>query len=183
MKTVPGHLANAVTPLVTGSAPGAGTVALYAVANCGGSPVARVSPAQLAAGVPIRVVRNALTGFSGVSLGAGGASRCSAPVYYSQDSTRPHTRITMGPGHKTRRRAAVFRFKDAADSGPGTKFLCRFNKKGKWRKWHRCKSPVKIRRLKPRRHQYVFKVRAVDSAGNRDKKPAKRRFKVIRYPG
>ena len=113
---------------MTGSAPGAGAVDLYAVANCAGSPVARVSPAQLAAGVPIRVVRNALTGFSGVSLGAGGASGCSAPAYYSEDSTRPHTRITMGPGHKTRRQAAVFRFKDAAGSGPGTKFLCRFNK-------------------------------------------------------
>lgn len=180
LRTVPGGPSNQVAPLLTGSAPGAGGVVLYALANCGGSPVARVSPAQLAAGVPVRVVRNALTGFSGVSVGAGGASGCSAPVYYSQDSTRPHTRITMGPASKTRRRVAVFRFVDTARSGAGTRFLCRLNEKGRWRRWRRCRSPVKIRHLKPRRHRYVFRVRAVDRAGNRDRRPARRGFKVVR---
>jgi len=183
LRTLPSGWGNTITPRVTGSAPGATTVRVYDVANCTGQPVAKVSIVAFAAGVRIRVVANAITAFSAVSVGAGGASRCSAPVYYGEDSRRPHTRITMGPASKTRRRVAVFRFIDTTGSGPGTKFLCRFNKKGKWRKWRRCKSPVKIRRLRPRRHRYLFRVRAVDPAGNRDRKPAKRRFKVVRRRG
>ncbi len=175
LRVLPSGLANNTIPAVAGSAPGAEAVKLYGVANCSGSPLARVSPGQLAAGVPVRVLPNAITAFSAVSIGAGGASGCSAPAYYTEDSTRPHTRITMGPSSKTRRRVAVFRFTDTTGAVPGTRFLCKVNK----RKWRKCRSPIKIRHLRPRK--YVFKVRAVDTAGNRDKKPAKRRFRVVRH--
>lgn len=178
LHTVPGSGSNDSTPQVAGSAPGANLVKLFAVANCAGSPVAKVTPAELAAGVPVRVTPNAITAFSGISVGAGGrASSCSAPVYYSEDSTAPHTRITMGPASKTRKKVAVFRFVDTTGNPPGTTFLCRVDKK----KWKRCHSPMKIRHLKPRR--YLFQVKAVDPAGNQDTKPAKRRFKVVRAHG
>src|SRR5262249_3297745 len=117
------------------------------------------------------------TGFSAISVGGGGASRCSAPVYYNEDSTVPHTRITMGPASKTRKKIAVFRFVDTSGDPAGTSFLCRVNKA----KWKACKSPMKIRHLHPRK--YLFQVTAVDPAGNQEPKPAKRRFKVVRAAG
>lgn len=181
LRVLPSSLANHTTPVIAGSAPGAEAVRLYGVANCSGSALARVSPEQLSAGVPVRVAPNAITAFSAVSLGPGGASSCSSPAYYTEDSIRPHTRITMGPASKTRRRVAVFRFTDTTGAGPGTKFFCKVNKLRKWKKWRKCKSPMKFRGLRARR--YEFRVRAVDPAGNRDRKPAKRRFKVVRHRG
>jgi hypothetical protein len=178
LRTVPGNTSNNLSPTVTGSAPGASQVKLFAVANCSGTPVAKVSPAQLAAGVPVRVTPNAIAAFSGISVGSGGtASACSAPVYYSEDSTAPHTRITMGPASKTRKKVAIFRFVDTTGNPPGTTFFCRVNGK----RWKQCRSPMKIRHLKPRR--YTFQVKAVDPAGNQDAKPARRRFKVVRARG
>ena len=40
-----------------------------------------------------------------------------------------------------------------------------------------CKSPKKYKKLKPGKH--VFKVRAIDKAGNVDPTPAKKKFKVL----
>ncbi len=174
LRTSPGGWANDTTPTVTGSAPGAARVKIFDVANCTGNPVANVTAAQFAAGVEVRVVPNALTAFAGISVGSGGESSCSRPVYYGEDSTLPHTRITMGPASKTRRRVATFRFTDTTGTLPGTKFFCKVNKK----KWKACKSPLKIKHLHPRK--YLFRVKAVDLAGNSDAKPAKRRFKVVR---
>ena len=174
LRLLPATFANSTRPAVAGSAPGADSVRLFGVANCAGSPLTTVSPAQLAAGIPVRVTANAVTAFSAVSVGTGGASGCSAPVFYTNDSIAPRTRITMGPAAKTRRRVAVFRFTDVNGTVPGTRFFCKVNK----RKWQRCKSPMRIKRLRPR--NYVFQVMAVDPAGNQDAKPAKRRFKVLR---
>ena len=92
---------------------------------------------------------------------------------YIEDSLAPRTRITLGPGAKTRRRTAVFRFLDATGN-PGTTFLCRLDR-GKWRA---CKTPRSFRRLRFGRH--VVRVKATDAAGNRETVGAKRRFKVIR---
>ncbi len=174
LRLLPSGLANSTTPAVAGSAPGADSVKLFDVANCAGSPLARVSPAALDAGVQVRVTANAITAFSAVAVGPGGSSACSAPVFFTNDSVAPRTRITMGPASKTRRRVAVFRFTDVNGTLPGTRFFCKVNK----RKWKACKSPMKIRHLRPRK--YTFRVKAVDPAGNHDKKPAKRRFKVVR---
>jgi hypothetical protein len=174
LRTVPGGVANVDTPLVTGSAPGAVSVRIFTSPGCEGAPVASGSAAQLAAGITIPIVDNVVVAFYGVSVGPGGpVSRCSAPVYYVEDSTPPHTRITMGPAAKTRRHTAVFRFTDVNGEMPGTEFFCQVDR----RSWSRCSSPLHLRRLRIRR--YVVRVRAIDPAGNVEKKPALRRFKVL----
>jgi hypothetical protein len=68
-------------------------------------------------------------------------------------------------------RTAKFRF---VSSEAGSTFQCRLDKKP----FKPCRSPKKYKRLKPGKH--VFEVRALDAAGNRDKTPAARRFRVPR---
>jgi hypothetical protein len=174
LRTIPGGFANDNTPLVAGSAPGAASVRIFTNPECDGSPVAKGSVNQFEDGLEVPVVDNALVAFYGVSIGPGGSpSRCSAPVYYVEDSLTPHTRITMGPASKTRKRKAVFRFTDTTGDAAGTIFFCKFDR----RKWTQCKSPLDLRRLHLKRH--VLLVKAVDPAGNAETKPALRRFKVV----
>jgi hypothetical protein len=169
---LPSERANDLTPSVAGSAPGASSVTIYASANCSGSPVAKGTPAQLAAGFQVSVPKNAATTFSAVSIGAQ-HSACSDPVTYTEDSLAPRTRITMGPGVKTRKRKAVFRFTDITEDPPGTTFKCKVDKA----KWKPCVSPFRMKHLKLGHH--ALKIRATDSAGNRERHPVKRRFIVV----
>ena len=171
----PGGRANDNDPSVVGSAPGAASVSVYVGSNCSGSPVAKGSADQLAAGLQVHVADDTTTTFSAVSA-SGQRSACSAPVTYVEDSTAPLTRITMGPGVKTRKRKAVFRFTDVTDDPPGTTFRCKVDRA----KWRPCSSPLHLRRLRISRH--TVKVRAVDAAGNAEAKPVKRRFRVVRRP-
>jgi hypothetical protein len=175
LRTVPGGRANDSAPLVTGTAPEAATVKIFENAACSGAPVAKGSAAQFAAGLQVQVAENRATSFYGVSVGAGGGqSTCSAPVVYVEDSTPPHTRITMGPGAKTRRSTVVFRFTDTTGDEPGTVFYCRMDHS----RWRTCRTPFRAKHLSRRRH--VFQVTAVDPYGNREAKPVKQHFKVIR---
>jgi hypothetical protein len=174
LRMSPGGRANDNAPLVTGSAPGATTVKVFNNANCNGTPVAKGSADQLAAGLAVQVADNTTTSFSAISAAGGPPSPCSSPVTYTEDSTAPLTQITMGPGVKTRKRKAVFRFTDASDDPPGTTFLCKVDR----HKWAQCSSPLKVRRLGFRRH--TVRVKAIDSAGNAEATGAKRRFKVVR---
>jgi hypothetical protein len=80
----------------------------------------------------------------------------------------------MGPGVKTRKHKAVFRFADTTDDPPGTTFLCKVDR----HRWAQCSSPLKVRRLGFSRH--IVRVKAIDSAGNAEATGAKRRFKVVR---
>ena len=64
----------------------------------------------------------------------------------------PNTRITRKPAKKTRKRATNFRF---VSSLAGSKYECRLDKAG----WSSCKSPRKLKKLKPGKH--TFRVRAV----------------------
>jgi hypothetical protein len=173
LRTIPGGRANDNTPKLTGSAPGANTVKVFGGADCKGAPVAQGSQAQFAAGLEVRVVDNMVATFSAASFAGGNQSACSDPVTYVEDSTAPRTRITMGPGAKTRRRTAVFRFTDITDNAPGTAFFCKLDR----RKWKPCGSPYKVKKLPRKPH--TVRVKAVDSAGNAEGKGAKRRFKVI----
>jgi hypothetical protein len=174
LRTIPGGFANDNTPLVTGSAPGAASVRIFTNPECDGSPVAKGSVGEFEDGLEVRVVDNAVIAFYGTSVGPGGASsRCSAPVFYIEDSLTPRTRITMGPASKTRKRKAVFRFKDTTGDAAGTTFFCKFDR----RKWKQCKSPLNLRRLPLQPH--VLRVKATDPAGNVETKPAQRRFKVV----
>lgn len=174
LRTVPSGRANDNAPEVIGSAPGAASVKLFANSNCSGAPVAMVSPGQLTAGVEVRVPDNSTTDFAGVSVANGKQSVCSPPATYIEDSTPPRTRITMGPGAKTRHHKVVFRFADIGDDPAGASFLCKVDR----HKWKLCHSPFKLKHLSYSRH--TLRVRGTDPIGNAEAKPAKRSFKVVR---
>lgn len=168
----PKAVANYNSPAVAGSAPDAGSVVLYANGNCSGTPLAKGSPVQLSAGFTMQVADNTTTTYSAVAVG-GQRSDCSAPVTYIEDSTSPLTRVTMGPGVKTRKHKVVFRFTDVAEDPPGTSFFCKVDKS----RWRACASPLRLKHL--RRSRHVVRIRAVDLAGNAEKFGAKRIFKVV----
>lgn len=176
LRTIPGGSANNNTPLLTGTALGAATVRIYATPDCSGSPVAKGSAGEFAAGLPVRVVDNVVAVFSGISASGGKDSKCSDPAVYVEDSMTPHTRITMGPAAKTAKRKAIFRFTDTTGNVPGTAFLCRVDR----RKWKQCASPLRLRSLRPRR--YLIQVKATDPAGNAEQRGAKRSFRVVARP-
>jgi hypothetical protein len=173
LHTVPGGRANNNTPSVIGTAPGASQVKVFGNSGCAGAAIATVSPAELSGGVSVRVPDNSVTDFAAISIAKGKQSFCSTAATYIEDSSPPRVRITMGPGAKTRRHKAVFRFADISGEPTGTSFSCRVNR-GKWRP---CYSPFKLKHLHFRR--YVLKVRATDDVGNTEAKPSKRSFKVI----
>jgi hypothetical protein len=177
LRMIPGAAANNNTPLVAGTATGAGAVRIYAGGSCDDNAiVARGSVAELAAGIPVRVVDNVSATFSAVALTGATASKCSQAVTYVEDSLSPHTRITMGPASKTAKRKAVIRFTDTTGDAPGTTYFCKVDKA----KWKACSSPLRLKKLKPKHH--LVRVKAVDPAGNAEAKGAKRGFKVIRHP-
>ena len=178
LRTIPGVRSNDSTPLVTGTAPGAVSVRIYANASCSGTPVAKGSAAQFtASGLQVAVTENTATSFYAVSVGSNDVrSSCSAPVVYFEDSTLPHTRITMGPGTKTRKRSPVFRFADVSGDPASTSFLCKVNRG----KWTPCTAPFHMRHL--RFKSYVLWVKGIDTAGNEEKVGAKWHFKVVRHP-
>ncbi|HEY2714888.1 MAG TPA: hypothetical protein VGI73_01555 [Solirubrobacterales bacterium] len=174
LRTVPGGIGNDPTPTITGSAPGATTVLVYASSNCAGQPVAKGSADQFgSSGFEVQVAPNGSATFTAVAGVTGAQSGCSAPITYVEDSLAPHTRITMGPASKTAKRKAVFRFTDTTGNVPGTTFFCKVGKA----KWKRCASPFSVVHLKSR--SYTVSVRAVDEAGNAEAKGATRRFKVL----
>src|SRR4051812_25636900 len=67
------------------------------------------------------------------------------------------------------KRKATFRF---ASGEPGSKFLCKLDSK----KFTPCTSPKTYKKLEPGRH--VFRVRARDRAGNLDRTPTVKRFRI-----
>lgn len=172
LRTVPSGRANDNSPLLTGSAAGAERVKIFANSSCTGSPVANVSSAEFSSGIAIQVGDNTTTNFAGLSVAGDKQSFCSPPATYIEDSSPPRVRITMGPGVKTRRHKAVFRF-SAGSEDLGASFRCRLNH-GRWRP---CYSPFKLKHLHFRR--YVLRVRGTDAVGNTTPKPARRSFKVI----
>jgi hypothetical protein len=174
LRMLPSRWANDNAPLVAGAAPEASSVRIYASANCDSTPVAKGSPAELAAGIPMQVVDNAVVVFSAISMAGEKASKCSDPVLFIEDSLTPRTRITMGPAAKTAKRKAMIRFTDTTGSAPGTIFLCKVDNK----KWKQCSSPLRLKKLKLRK--YTVRVKASDPAGNVELKGAKRSFRVVR---
>ncbi len=173
--TVPGGRANNSTPLVAGSAPGAVKVDVFKNAICAGRPVVSGTAGQLAAGFAVSVAENAVTRFYAQSTDATGRdSACSEQELYTEDSTPPQTRVTVGPGAKTAKRVAVFRFADVSEDPPGTTFACRLDH----RPWQACQSPLRLSHLRPKAH--VLRIRATDVAGNQEAVGTMRRFKVIR---
>jgi hypothetical protein len=171
--TSPGSISNSTAPVVMGDAQGAESVLVYASTNCGGAPVAGGSAGQLSTGFQVSVPLNAVTSFTAAAV-VGQHSACSEAITYTEDSTAPRTRVTMGPGVKTRKRKVSFRFDDVTVDPPGTTYACKVDKK----KWRPCTSPLHVKHLRYGRH--LVKIRATDLAGNVEPKPVKRRFTVVR---
>lgn len=113
------------------------------------------------------------TGGGGSGGGAGGDKKKEKPrgKEKGKDKTPPQTTILK---KKIKGRAAKFRF---VSSEASSTFQCRLDRK----KFKPCLSPKKYKRLKPGKH--VFEVRAIDAAGNKDKTPATRRFRVASPSG
>ncbi len=86
------------------------------------------------------------------------------------DKKAPETTIVKGPRARSHKRTAKFKF---VSSEAGSTFQCKLDKKP----FKPCRSPKKHKRLK--RGKHVFQVRAIDAAGNVDKSPAKKKFRVL----
>ncbi|MGN6202670.1 MAG: Ig-like domain-containing protein, partial [Solirubrobacterales bacterium] len=89
----------------------------------------------------------------------------------TKDKTPPDTKIVKGPPKKTHKTTVKFKF---TSTEAGSTFQCKMDRKP----FKACASPKKYKKLKPGKH--VFKVRAIDKAGNVDPTPAKRAFTVLR---
>jgi DNA-binding beta-propeller fold protein YncE len=88
------------------------------------------------------------------------------------DRKPPNTLITAGPPKTSRSRAVRFAFRSTER---GSEFQC----KPDWRKrWASCSSPTSYGRLRSGAHS--FQVRAIDPAGNADRSPAKRAWRISR---
>lgn len=85
------------------------------------------------------------------------------------DKKAPQTKITRKV--KLGKRSVKFVFKSSEKEST---FKCSLD----GRKFSKCRSPKKLKRLKKGKH--TFRVRATDAAGNTDKTPAKRTFRIKR---
>jgi len=85
------------------------------------------------------------------------------------DLTAPNTKLKKAPKATTKSRKATFGF---ASTEPGSKFQCKLDRKA----WTSCKAPKTYKNLKKGKH--TFQVRAIDKAGNRDKTPAKKTWRI-----
>jgi hypothetical protein len=92
------------------------------------------------------------------------------PCPGGSDTKAPQTKILKGPKGKVAKATVKFKF---SSSEKGSSFRCKLDR-GPYRV---CRSPKKYKNLKPGKH--VFKVRAVDKAGNIDSTAAKRKFRVL----
>jgi DNA-directed RNA polymerase specialized sigma24 family protein len=81
---------------------------------------------------------------------------------WTVDTVAPNTTITSGPKSSTGSRSATFNF---SSSESGVSFQCRLDGGG----WQSCSSPRSFGGLKKGAH--VFRVRAIDTAGNVDATP------------
>jgi hypothetical protein len=100
-------------------------------------------------------------------------AQCAAPTTpppppAASDTTAPTAKITKGPKAKSTSTTAKFKF---SSNEAGSRFECKLDK-GKFKQ---CKSPKTYKKLKVGKH--VFKVRAIDKAGNVGK-PVKRKFTI-----
>jgi hypothetical protein len=88
-----------------------------------------------------------------------------------KDVTPPETQITKAPKAKGRATTVKFKF---SSSEAGSSFKCSLDGK----KFRPCTSPKQYKALRPGKH--VFKVQAIDAAGNADSTPAQKKFKILK---
>jgi hypothetical protein len=85
------------------------------------------------------------------------------------DRVAPNTRLVGGPTARTSARAATFRF---VSTEARSRFQCKLDR----RAWGACRSPKTYRSLARGRH--TFLVRAIDRAGNVDRTPARKAWRI-----
>ncbi|MGH2727174.1 MAG: hypothetical protein ACRDKS_09380, partial [Actinomycetota bacterium] len=99
--------ANNNTPFASGASEAGGTVRVYALPGCAGSPVASGSSADYAAGLTVGVADDTTTSLSArLTDGAGNISSCGVTIDYIEDSTPPtfaggSTALPTGNGELT----------------------------------------------------------------------------------
>lgn len=113
---------------------------------------------------------NVEPGFIKTEPGLGRVGSWGIAVDSRLDGTPPKTKLLKGAPDRIRRDTATFKF---SASEPGSSFRCRLDE----RDWRGCSSPKEVKNLKSGKHE--FRVRAIDTAGNRDPSPAKDRFEVV----
>ena len=91
------------------------------------------------------------------------------PPVTPPDTTAPATTLTGGPKGTIRSRTARFTFRS---NEAGSRFQCKLDKGA----WKACSSPKTYRNLKKGSH--TFQVRAIDRAGNLDRTPSKRAWRI-----
>ena len=103
------------------------------------------------------------------SLAFGDSGTADRPAVTAPDTTAPTTVLKRKPARWTKRRRAVLRFR--ADE-PVRGFRCKLDR----RQWRACGSPKRYRKLNRGRH--VFRVRAIDTAGNIQRTPTKWAWRI-----
>ena len=105
----------------------------------------------------------------GPGAGPGGGSGGPGPGPAASDTDPPQTTITKEPKARTLSQRATFRFRSDERR---SSFQCKFGKT----RFRRCENPF---RRPVALGTHVFKVRAVDAAGNIDRTPAQARWQVV----
>ncbi len=174
LNTDPPSPADQNTVKVFGTALTGATVSLFGQAGCGGAPLATGSGGQLTnSGIPVTVADNSTTTFFAQASQSGFTSACSTTsvtyVEATPDTIAPNTKLGKATIRSSARKAT---FKFSATEN-GSTFACRLDRQ---KKFSKCRSPKTYKHLKPGKH--TFRVRATDAAGNTDKTPAKRVFRI-----
>ena len=85
--------------------------------------------------------------------------------------TKPPQTIGLKRRNSPFDRTPTFRFRS---SEAGSRFQCKLNRG----RWHSCKSPYTLRKPMRKPQPNILRIRAIDRAGNVDKTPLLRRFRV-----
>ncbi len=158
--SAPGEIASF---LGQATADGSGNWSLsYGAAVPNGTPVAAIQTTAAKGSSELALATSATPPEEKGGGGGGGAG--------AGDTTPPQTKLVKAPKAKSHKRTAKFKF---TSSEAGSTFECKLDGKP----FKSCRSPKKYKKLKPGKH--VFKVRAVDKAGNKDRTPATRKFRVL----
>ena len=100
-------------------------------------------------------------------------SACSQPLSYIEDSDGAEDADHLRPRLQDPRPDPDLPLPDESED-PTVWFQCKVDRK----KFKRCSSPKTFKSLKPGRH--TIQVRARDTAGNKEAKAVKRKFKIVR---
>ena len=139
-----------------GGDPQAHSVASFPLSQIIAYPTPTVTPGPSAVATP--------------TVTAGPSAVPTPTVTPSPDTSAPKTSLRAARINHAKRRA-TFRF---GSSEAGSKFLCKLDKKS----YRSCASPKSYTRLK--RGKHVFRVKARDRAGNVDRTPTVKRFRIKR---